>query len=138
IWRAGESLKEEDRDYEPCCRRRFGKEGESLKEAKGENKSCNTNRRRQSKSLCPSNIKPVEAKEGVENKRVCLRRQSARFKPQESEMTEDVFMVDNTNFFQKEPDEECMIPGNEAQELRRHLRAGLCAEQLRRSNPTRK
>ncbi|XP_039003512.1 SHUGOSHIN 1-like isoform X3 [Hibiscus syriacus] len=138
---AGESLKEEDRDYEPCCRRRFGKEGESLKEAKGENKSCNTNRRRQSKSLCPSNIKPVEAKEGVENKsRVCLRRQSARFKPQESEMTEDVFMVDNTNFLvpsrgdddvhlsglissdssvKKEPDEECMIPGNEAQELRR-------------------
>ncbi|KAE8682046.1 Shugoshin C terminus, putative isoform 2 [Hibiscus syriacus] len=89
----------------------------------------------------PSNIKPVEAKEGVENKsRVCLRRRSARFKPQESETTEDVFMVDNTNFLvpsrgddevhlsgllssdslvKKEPNEGCMIPGNEAQVLRR-------------------
>ncbi|KAE8713887.1 Shugoshin C terminus, putative isoform 2 [Hibiscus syriacus] len=139
--RAGESLKEEDRDYKPCSRSRCDKEVESLKEANGENKSCNTNRRQQSKSLCPSNIKPVEAKEGVENKsRVCLRKQSARFKPQESETTEDVFKVDNTNFlvpsrcddevhlsslvssdssFKKEPDEGCMIPGNEAQELRR-------------------
>ncbi|GMI90366.1 SHUGOSHIN 2 [Hibiscus trionum] len=134
--KAGEFLKE-DGDYKPCNRNRCGKAGESLKEANGENKSCNTNRRRQSKSLCPSNIKPVEDKERVENKRVCLRRQSTRFKPQESEKTEDVFEVDNTNFLvsspcddkvhlsglissvKKEPDEGCMIPGKECQELRR-------------------
>ncbi|KAK8643335.1 hypothetical protein V6N13_012638 [Hibiscus sabdariffa] len=138
--KAGESLKEDGEYYKPCNRNRCGKAGESLKEANGENKSCNPNRRRPSKSLCPSNFKPVEAKEGFENKRVCLRRQSARFKSLESETSEDVFKGDNANFLvsspcddkvhlsvpilsdssvKKEPDEGCMIPGNGSQEHRR-------------------
>ncbi|XWS56379.1 hypothetical protein CRYUN_Cryun09bG0080800 [Craigia yunnanensis] len=138
--KAGESLKEEDGEDKPCNTNRCGKAGESLKEEDRENKSCNTNRRRQSKSLCPSNIKPVQAKEGVDNKRVCLRRQSARFNPQEPETTEYVFEVDDTKFLvssscddkvhesgpissgssvKSEHEEGSMIPRNEAEEIRR-------------------
>ncbi|XVF23504.1 hypothetical protein REPUB_Repub13aG0044300 [Reevesia pubescens] len=95
--KAGESLKEDGED-KPCDMHRCRKAGESLKEEDVENKLCNTNRRRQSKSLCPSNTKSVQAKDGVDNKRVCLRRQSARFKAQEPETNEDVFEVDDTKF----------------------------------------
>ncbi|XWS66232.1 hypothetical protein CRYUN_Cryun05aG0181900 [Craigia yunnanensis] len=137
--KAGESLKEEDGEDKPCNTNRCGKAGESLKEEDGGNKPCNTNRRRQSKSLCPSNIKPLQAKEGVDNKRICLRRQSARFKPQEPETTEDVLEVDDTKFLvssscddkvhesgpissgssvKSQHEEGSRIPRNEAQELR--------------------
>ncbi|KAK8299315.1 hypothetical protein V6Z12_D05G313900 [Gossypium hirsutum] len=51
---------------------KYGEAGESLNKEDGDYKPCNTNRRRQSKTLLPSNIKPVEAKEGVDNKR-CIR-----------------------------------------------------------------
>ncbi|XP_021295785.1 SHUGOSHIN 2 isoform X2 [Herrania umbratica] len=92
----GESHKVEDGEDETCNMNRCNKAGESLIEEDGENKPCNRNRRRQSKSLCP-NIKPVQAKEPVDNKRVCLRRQSTRFKAQKPELTEDAF-VDDTKF----------------------------------------
>ncbi|OMO65708.1 hypothetical protein CCACVL1_21433 [Corchorus capsularis] len=70
------------------------KAGESLKED-GEDKPCNAN---SSSKAGPSNIKPVQAKEGVDNKRVCLRRQSARFRAEEPKVTEDAFDVDDTKF----------------------------------------
>ncbi|OMP04193.1 hypothetical protein COLO4_09863 [Corchorus olitorius] len=96
--KAGESLKEDGED-KPCNANSSSKAGESLKEIDGDNKPRHhANRRRQSKSLCPSNIKPVQAKEGVDNKRVCLRRQSARFRAEEPKLTEDAFDVDETNF----------------------------------------
>ncbi|XVE99218.1 hypothetical protein REPUB_Repub03eG0178500 [Reevesia pubescens] len=110
--KAGESLKEEDGEDKPCNTNRCGKAGESLKEEDVENKPCNTNKRRQSKSLCPSNIKPVQAKEGVDTKsRACLRRQSARFKAQEPEMTEDVFEVDDTKFLSSSFDDKAHESG---------------------------
>ncbi|XP_039070532.1 SHUGOSHIN 2-like [Hibiscus syriacus] len=43
-------------------------------------------------------IKPVQSKEGIGNKRACLRRQSVRFKAQEPETNKDVFEVDHTRF----------------------------------------
>ncbi|KAL1096167.1 hypothetical protein V6Z11_D06G206000 [Gossypium hirsutum] len=46
----------------------------------------------------PSDIKPVQAKEGIDNKRVCLKRQSARFKAQEPETTEYMCEVDTKSF----------------------------------------
>ncbi|XVF23502.1 hypothetical protein REPUB_Repub13aG0044300 [Reevesia pubescens] len=70
------------------------KAGESLKED-GEDKPCDMHRCRKAG---PSNTKSVQAKDGVDNKRVCLRRQSARFKAQEPETNEDVFEVDDTKF----------------------------------------
>ncbi|XVE75448.1 hypothetical protein DITRI_Ditri12bG0094600 [Diplodiscus trichospermus] len=130
--KAGESLKEEDGEDNPS-------NGESLKEEDGENQARKMNRRRQSKKLCPSNIKPVPAKEGVDNKRACLRRQSDRCKPREPEVTQDVFEVDDTKFFvssscddkvhksgptssgssvNSKHEEGCIVPRNEAQELR--------------------
>uniref|UniRef100_A0A2N9IVC1 Shugoshin C-terminal domain-containing protein n=1 Tax=Fagus sylvatica TaxID=28930 RepID=A0A2N9IVC1_FAGSY len=94
--------------------------GESSQADKGGCKPCNTNRRRQSKnqSLGPTTAKPVRAKENVENKRLwaqpvldqvhaeeivrnkrrCLRRQSARFKSEEPEQTEDLFEIDDAKF----------------------------------------
>ncbi|XP_040950627.1 SHUGOSHIN 2 isoform X5 [Gossypium hirsutum] len=119
---------------------KYGEAGESLNKEDGDYKPCNTNRRRQSKTLLPSNIKPVEAKEGVDNKRVCLRRQSARFKAEEPETTKDVFKVADKNSLISSPcddkvhqsgpissdssvriehEEGCMAPRNEAEEPRR-------------------
>ncbi|XP_039020088.1 SHUGOSHIN 1-like [Hibiscus syriacus] len=77
---------------------RCSKADESHEEDQGEDKPCNMNRKRQSYCLGPSNIQPVQVKEGVENKRVCLRRQSARRKAQEPETTEDTFVVDDSKF----------------------------------------
>ncbi|KAL6980297.1 hypothetical protein U1Q18_021939 [Sarracenia purpurea var. burkii] len=56
------------------------------------------NRKRQSKSLGPSIIKQVQLKEKIENKRVCLGRQSARFKSEEPAPTEDTLEIVNTQF----------------------------------------
>ncbi|XP_052186870.1 SHUGOSHIN 1-like [Diospyros lotus] len=58
------------------------------------NKHSKTNRKQRSKSLGPSTLKEVQLKEKTESKRVCLRRQSARFKHEESEPTEDVVEKD--------------------------------------------
>ncbi|KAE8686303.1 hypothetical protein F3Y22_tig00111069pilonHSYRG00029 [Hibiscus syriacus] len=82
----------------PCNMNRCSKADESHEEDQGEDKPCNMNRKRQSYCLGPSNIQPVQVKEGVENKRVCLRRQSARRKAQEPETTEDTFVVDDSKF----------------------------------------
>ncbi|XP_062156453.1 SHUGOSHIN 2 isoform X2 [Alnus glutinosa] len=73
--------------------------GESSQADKGDYKPCHTNRRRQSKnqSLVPTTAEPVPAKENVENKRLCLRRQSARFKSEESEPTEHLFEIDKAS-----------------------------------------
>ncbi|KHG04424.1 Shugoshin-1 [Gossypium arboreum] len=120
---------------------KHGEAGESLNKEDGDYKPFTTNRRRQSKTLLPSIIKPVEAKEGVDNKsRVCLRRQSARFKAEEPETTKDVFKVADKNSLISSPcndkvhqigpissdssvriehEEGCMAPRNEAQESRR-------------------
>ncbi|XWS08028.1 hypothetical protein CRYUN_Cryun41cG0041800 [Craigia yunnanensis] len=138
--KTGESLKEEDREDKPCNTSRCRKAGESPKEEDGENKPCNPNKRPQSKNLCPSNIKPVQAKEAVDNKRLCLRRQSARLKAKEPETTEDMFEVDDTEFLvssscddkvyesgpissdssiKSEHEEGSMTARNEAQEHRR-------------------
>ncbi|XWS08027.1 hypothetical protein CRYUN_Cryun41cG0041800 [Craigia yunnanensis] len=114
-----------------------GKTGESLKEEDREDKPCNTSRCRKAG---PSNIKPVQAKEAVDNKRLCLRRQSARLKAKEPETTEDMFEVDDTEFLvssscddkvyesgpissdssiKSEHEEGSMTARNEAQEHRR-------------------
>ncbi|KAA8539245.1 hypothetical protein F0562_025937 [Nyssa sinensis] len=61
------------------------------------NKPCNINRKQKSKSLGPS-IKQVEVKAKAENKRLCSRRQSARFKSEEAEPTGDLFLVDDAKF----------------------------------------
>ncbi|XVF83028.1 hypothetical protein PTKIN_Ptkin16aG0099700 [Pterospermum kingtungense] len=137
--KAVEYLEKEDGEDKPCNAERCGKAGESPKEGDGENKPSNTNRRRQSKSLCP-NIKPVKAKEAVDNKRLCLRRQSARLKAKEPETTEDVFAADDTEFLvssscddkvhesdpmssdssiKSEPEEEIMTHRNDGQEDKR-------------------
>ncbi|XP_039060179.1 SHUGOSHIN 2-like isoform X2 [Hibiscus syriacus] len=92
------SHKEEDGGGKTCNMSRFSKEDESHEEDQGEDKSCNMNKKRQSYCLDTSNTKPVQVKEGVENKRVCLRRQSARLKAQEPETTEDAFALDDSKF----------------------------------------
>ncbi|XP_059625378.1 SHUGOSHIN 2-like [Cornus florida] len=72
---------------------------EESSQAVGEyNKPCNTNRKQRSKSLGPSTTKQVQVNEKSENKRLCLRRQSARFKCEEPERTEDLFELDNAEF----------------------------------------
>lgn len=59
------------------------------------NKPCNMNTRKQSKSLGPSIVKQLEDKK-ADNKRLCVRRQSARFKSEEQKPVEDLFEVDST------------------------------------------
>ncbi|KAF8370212.1 hypothetical protein HHK36_031743 [Tetracentron sinense] len=91
--------------------------GESLQAANDDNKPCNPSRKRQSRnqSICPSTvIQHVAAKEIVDNKsfffpnnpeknyvctfsvlnRPCLRRQSARFKSEQTETSEDLFEIE--------------------------------------------
>ncbi|KAA3478329.1 Shugoshin-1 [Gossypium australe] len=96
--KAGESHDEEDGENKPCNMNRCGDTGESLKGEDEEDKPCNMTRKRQSYDLGPCNIKPVQGKEGVKNKRVFAKRQSARHKTQEAETTEDVIEVDDTKF----------------------------------------
>ncbi|XP_057470791.1 SHUGOSHIN 1-like isoform X3 [Actinidia eriantha] len=68
---------------------------------RAENKACNTKRKKQSKSLGPSTLRQVPLKEKNENKRVCSRRQSARFKSEEPESTGDVFGMHDANLKEK-------------------------------------
>ncbi|KAM7522416.1 hypothetical protein LguiA_012318 [Lonicera macranthoides] len=65
------------------------------------NKPCTGTRRRsvRSQSLGPSTTSQQNAdKETVENKRRCLRRQSARFKSEQPEPKENLFEIDAANF----------------------------------------
>ncbi|KAB2026273.1 hypothetical protein ES319_D06G208300v1 [Gossypium barbadense] len=103
--KVGESHDEEDGENKPCNMNGCGETGESLKGEDEENKPCNMTRKRQSYDLGPCNIKPVQGKEGVKNKRVCSRRQSARFKAQEPETTEYMFEVDDTKSFDSTRDD---------------------------------
>ncbi|XP_022753883.1 SHUGOSHIN 2-like [Durio zibethinus] len=72
---------------------------ECMPKANDDDKPCTRNRRRnaRSQSMGPSTTSQRDGdKEKIENKRRCLRRQSARFKSQESEPTaENLFEIDN-------------------------------------------
>lgn len=74
---------------------------ESLQVDNNDDKTCNRNRRRttRSRSMGPSTThQKVVDKEKVENKRRCLRRQSARFKSHEREATENLFEIEVDKF----------------------------------------
>ncbi|KAG6728317.1 hypothetical protein I3842_02G167700 [Carya illinoinensis] len=74
--------------------------GESAQTAWGDSNTCHNNRRRrQSKnqSLGPTTGNQINTKETVENKSHCLRRQSARFKSEEPEPSEDFFVTDRAS-----------------------------------------
>lgn len=69
----------------------------ALHKADNDGEPCNDNKRRitRSRSMGPSTACPkVENKEKVENKRRCLRRQSARFRSQ----TENLFEIEDVKF----------------------------------------
>lgn len=85
------TCKETGTEYLKVRRKKRNMTGESSQTDTGGNKPCNTNRRSQSRSrsLGPS-AKQIEDKEkAAERKRICLRRQSARFKPEDLAPTED-------------------------------------------------
>ncbi|KAL5733583.1 hypothetical protein ACOSQ2_033275 [Xanthoceras sorbifolium] len=65
--------------------------GKIVEAEDGNNKTCKTKRRRQSKnqSSVSSTVRPIQAEEKVDDKRRSLRRQSARFKFEEAEPMED-------------------------------------------------
>ncbi|XP_044461227.1 SHUGOSHIN 2 isoform X2 [Mangifera indica] len=67
---------------------KHGKGGQAEEQGK---KPCNTNRTQQSEnqSSDSSTVKSVQDKEEVDKKRLCLRRQSARFKPEEPKHLEE-------------------------------------------------
>ncbi|KAM4084133.1 hypothetical protein ACJW30_08G110200 [Castanea mollissima] len=74
---------------------------QSLHVTNGDDKTCKRSRRRtaRSQSMGPSTThQKVVDKEKVENKRRCLRRQSARFKSQEREPTENLFEIEDAKF----------------------------------------
>ncbi|XP_062172718.1 SHUGOSHIN 2 isoform X2 [Alnus glutinosa] len=80
-----------------------GEEGaeQSLLEANDDNKTRNLNRRRttRSRSMGPSTTyQKVVEKEKVDNKRRCLRRQSARFKSHEKEPAEMLFEIEDAKY----------------------------------------
>ncbi|KAK9999439.1 hypothetical protein SO802_019042 [Lithocarpus litseifolius] len=111
---------------------------QSLHVTNDDDKTCKRNRRRtaRSQSMGPSTThQKVVDKEKVENKRRCLRRQSARFKSHEREPTVNLFEIEDAKFlasqshdnsiqedpvplnssFKKEEEEENCVPRNEAQ-----------------------
>ncbi|KAL5765685.1 hypothetical protein ACOSP7_016302 [Xanthoceras sorbifolium] len=72
---------------------------ECLPNVDNNDKPCTSNRRRstRSKSTGPSTIhRQATEKDKVENKRRCLRRQSARFHSQEREPAENLFEIEDT------------------------------------------
>lgn len=75
----GTSKSEDDREYSEADRE--------------DNKQRNTIKKQKSKSLSLGTVKQNQLKEKTENKRVSLRRQSARFKSEEPEPAEDKFEV---------------------------------------------
>ncbi|XP_022755582.1 SHUGOSHIN 2-like [Durio zibethinus] len=72
-----------------------------MPKADDDDKPCTRNRRRnaRSQSMAPSTTSQRGGdREKIENKRRCLRRQSARFKSQEREPTENLFEIDDVKF----------------------------------------
>lgn len=66
--------------------------GKFIEAQEVDNKRSNTRRRgrpSKNKSLDSSTVKPVQAKEKIDNKRPCLRRRSARFNSEGAESTEE-------------------------------------------------
>ncbi|XP_062172717.1 SHUGOSHIN 2 isoform X1 [Alnus glutinosa] len=96
----------EQRKMELNCKKtvtQVGEEGaeQSLLEANDDNKTRNLNRRRttRSRSMGPSTTyQKVVEKEKVDNKRRCLRRQSARFKSHEKEPAEMLFEIEDAKY----------------------------------------
>lgn len=81
----------------------------------------NRGRAARSQSMGPSTTsQKLEDKEKVENKRRCLRRQSARFKSHEREPTENLFEIEDVRFDgamqsgKEEREEERCVPDREA------------------------
>ncbi|XP_052731536.1 shugoshin-1 isoform X3 [Vigna angularis] len=54
--------------------------------------------RETTESSIPTNTEPVHAKKNIENKRKSTRRQTNRFKPENPEPTEDLFVLDDAKF----------------------------------------
>ncbi|XWS74354.1 hypothetical protein CRYUN_Cryun02cG0207900 [Craigia yunnanensis] len=70
-----------------------------MHKANDDDKPCTRNRRRNARTMGPSTTSQGGGdKEKIENKRRCLRRQSARFKSQEREPTENLFQIDDVKF----------------------------------------
>ncbi|KAK0603746.1 hypothetical protein LWI29_008183 [Acer saccharum] len=78
---------------------------ECLHNATDNDKPCTRSRRRAtSKSMGPSTThRQAAEKEKIENKRRCLRRQSARFQPQEREPAENFFEIEDTKLLDTLP-----------------------------------
>ncbi|XP_044507716.1 SHUGOSHIN 2-like isoform X2 [Mangifera indica] len=67
------------------------KHDEGSKSDEQDKKPCNTNRRRQSKNKFSGSSTVNSVQDKVDNKRLCLRRQSARFKSEEADPSEGRF-----------------------------------------------
>ncbi|KAJ4825052.1 hypothetical protein Tsubulata_009718 [Turnera subulata] len=85
------------------CQNISSQDGEKPGQCLQENSKASTNRSRRraarSKSMGPSTTNMQNAeKEKAENKRRCLRRQSARFKSQEKESKENLFEIEDAKF----------------------------------------
>ncbi|XP_024957566.1 SHUGOSHIN 2 isoform X2 [Citrus sinensis] len=81
-------------------------------------KTCERNRRRSTrcKSMGPSTTRQkVAEKENVENKRRCVRRQSARFKSQERAPTENLFEIEDSKLPATQPLDDPMHEDNSIQ-----------------------
>ncbi|KAK1564824.1 hypothetical protein Q3G72_012314 [Acer saccharum] len=78
---------------------------ECLPNATDNDKPCTRSRRRAtSKSMGPSTThRQAAEKEKIENKRRCLRRQSARFQPKEREPAENFFEIEDTKLLDTLP-----------------------------------
>ncbi|KAJ4978897.1 hypothetical protein NE237_009677 [Protea cynaroides] len=67
-----------------------------------DNRTCNPNRRRQSRNQSIGSATAAAQqgpqKEKADNKRLCIRRQSGRFKPEHPEPTEDLFEIEDAKF----------------------------------------
>ncbi|KAJ0020935.1 hypothetical protein Pint_32056 [Pistacia integerrima] len=78
--------------------------GERLPKANDDDKPCSRNRRRAARTMGHSTThRIVGDKEKIENKRRCLRRQSARFKSLEREPTENLFEIEDTKLPATQP-----------------------------------
>ncbi|XP_040998268.1 shugoshin-1-like isoform X3 [Juglans microcarpa x Juglans regia] len=112
--------------------------GESAQTAGGDSNTCHKNRRRrQSKnqSLGPATGNQINNKETVENKRHCLRRQSARFKSEEPERNEDLFEIDDAKFPASPPVDDVHDSSQITSELPvKKEDEGVKAQEIRRSS----
>ncbi|KAL9413218.1 hypothetical protein AB3S75_041816 [Citrus x aurantiifolia] len=105
------------------CENTASQEGEKVIEecvpkANENVKTCERNRRRSTrcKSMDPSTTRQkVAEKENVENKRRCVRRQSARFKSQERAPTENLFEIEDSKLPATQPLDDPMHEDNSIQ-----------------------